>query len=145
MRLPLSVVLLQHARELGRPTATGPLLAHHSLQPHLRVQAWTWAGRGDNERIERQLEALSSPVLLWNGDGTGESEGTRLAQSSLAFLEMLNGSVPDAATRLQLLRFFSEQHTLTTQTAHLASGNATLFLTPDNFQLRMQVPGANED
>ena len=63
MRLPLSVVLLQHARELGRPTATGPLLAHHSLQPHLRVQAWTWAGRGDNERIERQLEALSSGAL----------------------------------------------------------------------------------
>ena len=53
--------------------------------------------------------------------------------------------MPDAATRLQLLRFFSEQHTLVTQTAHLAGGNATLFLTPENFQLRMQVPGATED
>ena len=84
MRLPLSVVLLQHARELGRPTATGPLLAHHSLQPHLRVQAWTWAGRGDNEQIERQLEALTSPVLLWNGDGTGESGGTRTAEAIAA-------------------------------------------------------------
>ena len=84
MRLPLSVVLLQHARELGRPTATGPLLAHHSLQPHLRVQAWTWAGRGDNEQIEWQLEALCSPVLLWNGDGTGESDGTRTAEAIAA-------------------------------------------------------------
>ena len=35
----------------------GPLVAHHSLQPHLRVQAWSWAVRGDNRQIERQLEA----------------------------------------------------------------------------------------
>jgi DTW domain-containing protein YfiP len=74
MKLPLSVVLLQHTRELGRPTATGPLLAHHSLEPHLRVQAWTWAGRGDNGRIECQLDALTNPVLLWTGDGAGGND-----------------------------------------------------------------------
>ena len=91
MRLPLSVVLLQHARELGRPTATGPLLAHHSLQPHLRVQAWTWAGRGDNGQIERQLEALSSPVLLWNGDGAGEGGATRTAEAIAAVAEEARG------------------------------------------------------
>ena len=74
MRLPLSVVLLQHTRELGRPTATGPLLVHDSLQPHLRVQSWTWAGRGDNDRIERQLETLTAPVLLWTGAGDNTAD-----------------------------------------------------------------------
>ena len=119
-----------------------------------RLQKQKSENEVEAERLSSQIEIERQRKLLIEAQTAnqklqaavaGESEGTRLAQSSLAFLEMLNGSVPDAATRLQLLRFFSEQHTLTTQTAHLASGNATLFLTPDNFQLRMQVPGANED
>ena len=79
MRLPLSVVLLQHTRELGRPTATGPLLGHDSLRSHLRVQTWTWAGRADNGRIAFQLEALTAPVLLWTGGGTGGAVGDAAA------------------------------------------------------------------
>ena len=30
------------------------------------------------------MEALCSPVLLWNGDGTGESDGTRTAEAIAA-------------------------------------------------------------
>jgi len=41
----------------------------------------------------------------------GEAEGTRLAQSTLAFMEQLKGSVDDEATRVALLRFFAEQKT----------------------------------
>merc|ERR1711998_767875 len=47
-----------------------------------------------------------------------------------------------ARARLDLLRFFSEQHTLTQQTQHLAQGTATLFLTPQDVNLKLQVPSA---
>ena len=49
-----------------------------------------------------------------------------------------------AQVRLQLLRFFSQQQTLVEQTRHLASGNASLFLTPDNMQLKLQAPGISD-
>ena len=109
------------------------------------VEAERLSSQIDIERQRTQLIEAQTANQKLQAAVAGESEGTRLAQNSLAFLELLDGSVPDAATRLQLLRFFSEQHTLVTQTAHLAGGNATLFLTPENFQLRMQVPGATED
>ena len=109
------------------------------------VEAERLSSQIDIERQRTQLIEAQTANQKLQAAVAGESEGTRLAQSSLAFLELLDGSVPDAETRLQLLRFFSEQHTLVTQTAHLAGGNATLFLTPENFQLRMQVPGATED
>ena len=72
----------------------------------------------------------------------GEAEGTRLAQSSLAFLSQLNASVAEPSERLHLLRFFSEQQTLVKQTEHLATGKATLFLTPQDVNLKLQMPSA---
>ena len=70
----------------------------------------------------------------------GEAEGTRLANNALAFLNQLNSSVPSDHERLALLRFFSEQATLTKQTEHLASGKASLFLTPQDMNLKVVVP-----
>lgn len=69
--LPLSLVLLQHASELKRPTGTGKLLAHETLQPHLQLRQWTWAGRADNDDIERRMAELTAPVLLWTSSGGG--------------------------------------------------------------------------
>lgn len=41
----------------------------------------------------------------------GEAEGTRLAQSTLAFMEQLEQSVDDEGKRVALLKFFAEQKT----------------------------------
>merc|ERR1712224_881625 len=41
----------------------------------------------------------------------GEAEGTRLAQSTLAFMEQLEKSVDDETARVALLKFFAEQKT----------------------------------
>ena len=71
---PLSVVLLQHANEQRRPTATGPLLADASLAAHVHVERWSWSGRADNERLERALRQLAAPRLLWT-DGAGAAAG----------------------------------------------------------------------
>ena len=63
----LSLVLLQHANELRRPTATGPLLSDPLVAPHLAVEKWTWAGRVDNANVAARLEALPGrTVLVWS-------------------------------------------------------------------------------
>merc|ERR1712046_371527 len=66
----------------------------------------------------------------------GEAEGLRLAQRSSTFFENLSASIPDGASRLELLRFFTEQ------TKHLSDGDATLFLTPQDVNLKMKMSQA---
>merc|ERR1711918_230969 len=97
------------------------------------------------ERQRKQLIEAKTANQKLQSSVEGESEGTRLAQNALAFFNLLNSSVPDGATRLQLLKFFSEQQTLTTQTEHLSKGTASLFLTPQDMQLRLQMPHAGEN
>jgi len=96
------------------------------------------------ERQRKQLIEAKTANEKLQASVEGESEGTRLAQNTIAFLNMLNGSVPDDATRLQLLKFFTEQQTLTTQTEHLSKGKASLFLTPQDMQLRLQMPSGSD-
>ena len=66
------IVLLQHANEPSRPTGTGKLLAHDSLAPHLRFEQWSWAGRADNDEIERQVAQLDRPTLLWTSSNSDD-------------------------------------------------------------------------
>merc|ERR1719399_726440 len=51
----------------------------------------------------------------------GEAEGTRLAQSTLAFMEQLNQSVDSEEARVALLKFFAEQKTEMARAARYAS------------------------
>lgn len=98
--------------------------------------------------IEKQRKALVEARTAndkLQASVEGEAEGTRLAQSAKAFLAVLDDAIPKdsgATTRLDLLRFFSEQRTLTQQTEHLAQGTATLFLTPQDVNLKLQVPSS---
>ena len=62
--------------------------------------------------------------------------------TSSTFFENLSASIPDGASRLELLRFFTEQNTLTEQTKHLSDGDATLFLTPQDVNLKMKMSQA---
>merc|ERR1711988_537193 len=51
----------------------------------------------------------------------GEAEGTRLAQSTLAFLQMLAPAIGDEDARLSLLKFFNEQQALLQHARRYAS------------------------
>jgi hypothetical protein len=51
----------------------------------------------------------------------GEAEGTRLAQSTLAFMEQLEKSVDDESSRVALLKFFAEQKTEVARASRYAS------------------------
>lgn len=63
---PLRLILLQHANEARRKTATGPLLLQDDLASHLCVERWIWSGRGDSDSISRRIQDLDArPKLLW--------------------------------------------------------------------------------
>merc|ERR1711988_665350 len=51
----------------------------------------------------------------------GEAEGTRLAQSTLAFMEQLEKSVDNESSRVALLKFFAEQKTEMARASRYAS------------------------
>ncbi len=60
------IVLLQHVNEVRRATATGQVLAHESLRPHLQLERWVWRGRADNAIIHDLLASRTDTcVLVW--------------------------------------------------------------------------------
>merc|ERR1711879_582918 len=74
----------------------------------------------------------------------GEAEGLKLATSVHKFMEILNDSVPNATTVLDLLKFYETQRTMTTQTKNLATGKASLFVTPQDLNLKMVMPSGHD-
>lgn len=85
--------------------------------------------QSDNARKQAEME--------------GKAEGMRLGNNAQSFFDLVNTSVTNASAKLELFKFFQEQQTAITRMQSLASGNATLFLTPDDIQLKMQMPGAS--
>ena len=81
------IVLLQHANEPSRPTGTGKLLAHDSLEPHLRFEQWSWAGRADNDAIERQVAQLDRPTLLWTYSNSDEAAAAPAADADYIIID----------------------------------------------------------
>merc|ERR1719248_361893 len=68
---------------------------------------------------EVEKEKTANEKLQLHNDG--EAEGTRLAQSTLAFLEQLSTSVSSEESRLELLKFFAEQKTAVEHSRRYAS------------------------
>merc|ERR550514_1077505 len=85
--------------------------------------------KADNERMEAVIQ--------------GEGEGLRLAKNVGTFLELLSGGLPDAAQRVALLKFFEEQQSSTKRAEYLASGTASLFLTPEDMKLKLNMMPAH--
>merc|ERR1711959_840109 len=83
----------------------------------------------DNERMRAIIE--------------GEADGLRMSKSAATFFSVLGDTPPNDETQLQLFRFFQDQQESTKRTAHLSSGNTSLFLAPQdmNLKLNMQSPG----
>jgi len=82
-----------------------------------------------------------------NATSTGEAQGKRLATGLVKFFEELNGTLADGTQVIELFKFFNTQEATTTQlgltTKNLGSGSANLFLTPQDLNLRLDVPGAS--
>ena len=73
----------------------------------------------EKQRTELITEKTGNEKLLQAADG--EAEGTRLAQSTLAFMKQLETSVAGEEARVALLRFFAEQKTAVEHSRRYAS------------------------
>jgi len=82
--------------------------------------------KSDNDRVKAVID--------------GEASGLRLAKSAQTFFGLLSDELPDAEARLALFKFFEEQHMSTKRAEHLASGTASLFLTPQDMNLKLNMP-----
>merc|ERR1712039_849244 len=89
-----------------------------------------------------QIKAENDKV---GAQSAGEAEGVKLAASVTKFVQELNASIPNSSMAIDLLRFYEEQRTATTQTKDLASGSAQLFLTPQDLNLKMVTGGPGHD
>merc|ERR1711920_564176 len=98
------------------------------------------AGLIDIERKRTELIEAQTDNEKKRATMEGEAQGLLLANSALSFFDLLNSSVPSVEAKLELLRFFEEQRTAVVRMQSLASGNATLFVTPQDMQLKMQMP-----
>merc|ERR1711879_786497 len=82
----------------------------------------------DNERMRAIIE--------------GESDGLRMAKSAATFFSVLGDTPPKDESQLQLFKFFQDQQESTKRTAHLSSGNANLFLAPQDMNLKLKMQSA---
>jgi len=73
----------------------------------------------EKQRVGLIKEKTANDKLLQASDG--EAEGTRLAQSTLAFMSQLETSVEDEQARIALLKFFAEQKTAVEHSRRYAS------------------------
>ena len=79
---PTKVIVLQHANEVSRRSATAPLLFggddDSDMSQHLSAKRWVWSGRKDNEKTQQLIEEIEKydgivPALLWTGTGARQS------------------------------------------------------------------------
>merc|ERR1712093_486441 len=113
----------QSENDVQRERMSGDIEVENQKAALVRAQC-------DNERMRAIIE--------------GEADGLRMAKSASTFFSVLAETPPQDEAQLELFRFFQEQHESTKRTAHLSSGNASLFLAPQdmNLKLNMQSPGA---
>jgi regulator of protease activity HflC (stomatin/prohibitin superfamily) len=75
----------------------------------------------------------------------GEADGLRMAKSAATFFSVLTETPPKDEEQLQLFRFFQDQLESTKRTAHISTGNANLFLAPQDMNLKLNMMNKQAD
>lgn len=74
----------------------------------------------------------------------GESGGQKRARGAAAFINGLNESLPNVTTRVELYKLHETLENNRANTENLASGKATLFLTPKDMNLKLHMGSGAE-
>jgi len=90
------------------------------------------------------MEGTRESLIMRQGENArlmglkeGEAEGTKLANTASAFIDGLTNSVSDLNERVGLFKLHKRMENQNMKTEALASGEATLFLSPDDVSLNL--------
>jgi hypothetical protein len=110
------------------------------------VQRASMEGDIDLEQRRTKLLDLKAANDKATAIAAGEADGLKLAASVSKFVDVMGASLPNASAQvaIDLLKFYEGERTATTQTRDLSTGNAQLFLTPKDLNLKMVMPGGGD-
>lgn len=93
-------------------------------------------------QLEKQRTALITTKATnakLEAEMAGEADGGKVMQAAAAFIGGLNASVPDIDSRVALYSMHQRLESKNRDTSNLAAGNAKLFLTPADINLKATV------
>merc|ERR1712070_788148 len=96
------------------------------------------------ERQRTQLIETQSKNQQLQAQMQGESGGMKRAQGAKAFIDGLSASVPNVSKRVELYELHEHLESSRANTYNLASGKATLFLTPQDLKLKLNMGTGTE-
>jgi regulator of protease activity HflC (stomatin/prohibitin superfamily) len=85
--------------------------------------------RAENTRLEAEM--------------AGQADGMKLVETASTFIDGLSASLPSVDSRVELYKLQETMKGRNTDTQNLASGKATLFLTPDDLDLKLAMGGGS--
>merc|ERR1712217_912098 len=89
------------------------------------------------ENQRRELIQAQAENARLEAEMTGQSDGTKLVQRAATFISGLETALPEVNSRVELYKLHQELKSRNTDTQNLAQGNAKLFLTPSDLNLRI--------
>jgi len=129
--LSLEAVTQQHKAQLALDEAAHALaLEQKQLAAQIAVEAQR------RQLLELQLNNSEVAVALQAGVD-GQAKGRKLAEQAAHFMQLLEPQVPNATDRFALYQRQLDHQNRAETTANLAQGQAKLFLTPANLDLRL--------
>lgn len=112
----------------------------------LQVQESTNEIRAASLMSDIQLEKQRTALITTKAENArleaemaGDAGGMKLMRAAVAFIGGLNSSVPDENQRLKLYQMHEKLASKNIDTKNLAAGNAKLFITPSDLNLKTNV------
>merc|ERR1711879_339516 len=88
------------------------------------------------EKQRAELIRTKAKNMRLEAKMAGQAEGKKLVESASTFIDGLNSSLLSEASRVELYKLHQTMQGRNTDTQNLASGKATLFMTPQDLDLR---------
>jgi RNA binding exosome subunit len=96
------------------------------------------------EKQRTELIRMQSKNHQLQSQMQGESDGMKRARNAKAFIDGISSSLPNATKQVELYELHERLDNNRANAKNLASGNAKLFLTPEDMKLKLQMGGGHE-
>jgi len=109
------------------------------------VQAAKLASDIQLEKQRTELIMTQSTNQQLQAQKQGESSGMKRARGATEFIDGLRAAVPNITKRVELYELHEKLESSRANTEHLSSGKATLFLTPEDMNLKLHMGGTGAE